>query len=160
MVGVMRFVHRVFGGHAILVHQILQHVPVAAVIDRRLEDMAHVFVVNRQVLQSHDQVQEKVALFKLVPEEEVGRTQLKGRGQIVLLDHVHAQDVEKTEDPAAAAAFLVGNIGRDIQFVGKRIVHLVHSSGIHENLDGCVRKSVGGHGLARMSGRDSEPRGI
>lgn len=93
---------------AVLFHQVVHHVPLAAVRDDVAQQPLHHAALEVLLGRLHNLLEEPVGLFELVPVEEVCLGQLK-RLQVVALHQRHAENVCRGEQPAAPAGPLVGD---------------------------------------------------
>ena len=90
-------------------------------------------------------MQKIVAFFKLIPKEQVVLTEFERRIQVVLVDRVGPKHIQKTEQPAATARLLVGDLGVDVQLIGERRVEGVGPGWIDE----CFGQVGVGDGIPR-----------
>ena len=101
------FRHRRLGHETVFLHQIRHHVPLAAVLNAGGHDVGHHAVVLGQVERLHDGIEEVVGLFQLIVigDEVLGKLE---EFHVHLLRRDFAEQVQRGEQPAAAAGFLVG----------------------------------------------------
>ena len=119
--GLVRLVERILGHDAVLAHDVDEHVPLAAVVHARAQNVGDGAVVCGQAGRLQNALQEIVAALKLVPEGQIALRQLEGL-QVLLLGNALAQHVERGKQPAAAAGLLVGDLQRlDLQ--GELLTH-------------------------------------
>lgn len=93
---------------AILPHQVIHHVPLAAVRDGVLEELLDQTTGEILADRLDDLLQEPVCLLDLVPVEEVGLAELQ-LGHVVFPHQRYAEDIGRREDPAPARRALVGD---------------------------------------------------
>lgn len=93
---------------AILLDEVVHHVPLAAVRNKIPEQPLHDAAVEVVLGRLDNLLEEPVGLFELVPVEEVGLGQLKRR-QVVTLHEGHAEDVCRGKEPATPTRPLVGD---------------------------------------------------
>ena len=96
------------GHHTVLLDQIAEHIPLAAVVHRSHQQIGHQTAIGGLVQRVEDALEEVVGFFQLIPEKEVGLRELKGL-EVILLHHLIAQGVEGCKHPAAAALLLICN---------------------------------------------------
>ena len=97
------------GHNAVLLDEVAQHIPLAAVVYGGGEQVGHQAATDGLVQRIEDALKEVVGFFQLIPEEEVGLRELKSL-EVILLHHLIAQGVEGGEHPAAAALLLVADL--------------------------------------------------
>jgi hypothetical protein len=84
----------------ILGHQVGKHIPLSTIAHRISKQGLHQSSIKIFVCSVDDLFEEPVGLLQLVPEEEVGLTELKTR-QIMFLHNSHSEDVGSSKDPAS-----------------------------------------------------------
>ena len=96
------------GDEAVLLDEVVDHVPLAAVAEGFLEEGLDETIVQGQVGGAEDLLEEPVGLLELVPKEEIGLGKLEGV-ELVLLHQGHPKHVGRGEQPAPPARPLVGD---------------------------------------------------
>ena len=145
--------HGSFRDDTVLLNDIDEHVPLAAVADARIEQENHEPVGERSVRKRDHGFIEEVDLFELVPEGCIVLRELELL-KIQVIRDLLAEDVEGCEDPAAAAGFLIGDAhGRD--FYGELELGLIEPSVRESNVfDVVFCEGVGHCTVQRRSGGD------
>ena len=93
----------------VFVHQVAQHIPLAAVVERGGKQVGNQAALGRLVERFQNALQEVVGFFQFIIKEGVALGKLEGI-EIELFHHREAQAVERGEHPAASALFLIGNL--------------------------------------------------
>ena len=126
--GLLGFGHRILGHDAVLVHDVHEHIPLAAVVDAGAHDVGHGAVVGGQMGGVQNAFQIIVHPLEFIPEGQIALGQLK-RVQIQLLRHDFPEHVGGGKKPAAAALLLAGGThGLDVH--GEFELHLPCGDGI------------------------------
>ena len=137
------------GHHAVLLDQIAEHIPLAAVVHRGHQQIGHQTAIGGLVQRVEDALEEVVGFFQLIPEKEVGLRELKGL-EVVLLHHLIAQGVEGRKHPAAAALLLVADLAL-LQADGVFMDILLHSLAADGgSQQAVVRHGVHGHAVGAL----------
>ena len=111
----LRLRHIALGDQAVLGHQSGEHVPLAAVTGRRLQQVGNRAIVEVAVCGLDDRLEEVIGALELVPEHHVVLGELELL-EPALAHHADAQKVQPGKQPAAAALLLI----RDLPIVQRR----------------------------------------
>ena len=137
----LRLRHVALGDQAVLGHEGGEHVPLAAVAGRRLQQEGDGAVVEVAVGGLDDRLEEVVGALELVPEHRVVLRELEVL-EPGLAHDADAQQVQPGEQPAAAAPLLV----RDLPVVQRRRQRVVDAAD-DLPVDGDVVDGHPGHGI-------------
>ena len=90
----------------IFLHQIGHHIPLTTVAHRLRQQPLHQPPIQILARRINDLLHEEIRLLQLIPEEEIGLTELE-RLQVVLAHQGHAKHVGGGEEPTSAGSALV-----------------------------------------------------
>ena len=108
------FGHGVLRNNAVFCDEVLEHIPLAAVMDAGFENVRNHAVIGRERSRLDDGFEEEVGTLELVPEGGIALRELKV-GEVFLLCDLFTQEVQRSKQPAAAGFFLIcGRKGRDL----------------------------------------------
>jgi hypothetical protein len=137
----LRLWHVALGHQAVLGHQSGEHVPLAAVTGRRLQQVGNRSVVEVAVCGLDDRLEEVIGALELVPEHHVVLRELELL-EPAIAHHADAQQVQPGKQPAATAPLLI----RDLPVVQRRR-HRVVDPADDLPVDGDVVDGHPGHGI-------------
>ena len=149
-VGILGLRHHVGRHHAVLLGHVDKVVPDTAVTDRALEVVHHVAVVDVAVRSGDDVLEEEVALLEEVPERAVVLREIE-LFDVQFFGCHGAEFVERSEEPAAARAALVGDaldvhlileIGVQLALVGEVLGQRIDVVVVREHILECHSSGV------------------
>ena len=99
--GTLGLGHGLFGNHAVLIHQVDEHIPLTGVLDGGEHQVLDNAVVNGPVSGLDNRLQDEVCALHLIPEHHVVLAELE-LAHIQRLHGVHTEQVQAAEKPASS----------------------------------------------------------
>ena len=111
------FGHHILGHGAVFLQNTGKHIPLSAVLNRRVEQVSHQPSFERFVKGFQNAFKKVIGFFKFIPKQRVVLGKLKGF-KVEPFHYFYTGGIQRSKHPTASALLLIGNFSA-LRFVGK-----------------------------------------